>query len=52
MKPIHELDDEESIKCNQQQEGVRKDIERAFGVLKSCFEVLRGSSGGGVEKTS
>ena len=39
--PIHETEEEGKKRYSKRQEGRRKDIERAFGVIKARFRILR-----------
>lgn len=41
VPPIHDADEASELRFTKRQEGQRKDIERAFGVLQSRFAILR-----------
>ena len=41
LKPIHQPINRDEKKFSKLQEGIRKDIERLFGVLQTRFEILR-----------
>jgi hypothetical protein len=42
LKQFHLHEDKKKTHFTQKQEEARKDVERAFGVLQSCFAIIRG----------